>query len=164
MIDSDGFRLNVGIILINNQHKVFWAKRVGKNAWQFPQGGISDNETPVQTLFRELAEEIGLQEKDVEILGTTKDWLYYYLPKRYIRKDSLPLCIGQKQKWFLLRLVSSEDKLCLHRTNKPEFDYWRWVNYWYPLRQVVYFKRLVYRKALQELEPVFLKAKETSPK
>lgn len=154
MFDSKGFRYNIGVILSNQKGKVFWGKRVGQNAWQFPQGGIDENEEIESCLFRELKEEIGLSEDDVKILGCTKRWLHYKLPRKYIRK-SLPLCIGQKQKWFLLDLVGSEEKINFNLGKKPEFDGWCWVNYWYPLREVIYFKRDVYRRALKELAPLF---------
>lgn len=155
MIDADGFRSNVGIVLVNREGRLFWAKRIGqKNAWQFPQGGINQNETAETALYRELAEEIGLSRDDVEILGCSKEWLYYNLPKRYIRYHSMPLCIGQKQKWYLLRLLVDECKLKLDRSPKPEFDLYRWVEYWYPLKDVVSFKRQVYRKVLQEFKAI----------
>ncbi len=152
MIDSSGFRLNVGIILANQAGRLFWAKRLGRDAWQFPQGGMHEGETPDDTMFRELTEEIGLRERDVKILGRTRNWLRYRLPKRLIR-DTLPICIGQKQLWYLLRLESGDDAIHFDHTIKPEFDAWEWVSYWYPLRQVVLFKREVYRRALRELAP-----------
>ncbi|WP_372877689.1 RNA pyrophosphohydrolase [Spongiibacter marinus] len=151
MIDSDGFRPNVGIVIANDCGQVLWARRVGQSAWQFPQGGINDGETPEQALYRELYEEVGLRESDVEILACTRGWLRYRLPKRLIRKDNKPLCIGQKQKWFLLRMVGNESDIRFNCGRKPEFDYWQWVSYWYPLGQVVAFKREVYRRAMKEL-------------
>lgn len=151
MIDSDGFRPNVGIILSNDEGKLLWAKRIGQNAWQFPQGGIQEGESPEDALFRELAEEVGLTEEHVEILGSTERWLRYRLPRRFIRQGKKPLCIGQKQKWFILRLTADETKVRFDTTESPEFDGWRWVDYWYPIRDVVFFKRDVYRRALQEL-------------
>ncbi|MCM2972940.1 MULTISPECIES: RNA pyrophosphohydrolase [Larsenimonas] len=153
MIDPDGFRPNVGIIIANSRGQVLWARRVGQDAWQFPQGGIKPNESPEQALFRELKEEIGLCERDVDIIGCTRGWLRYRLPQRMIRTRSKPLCIGQKQKWFLLRIRCQETSICVDTTPKPEFDGWRWVSYWYPLGQVVPFKREVYRRALRELAP-----------
>lgn len=151
MIDSDGFRANVGIILANTQGQVLWAKRIGHDSWQFPQGGIDYGETPLDAMYRELHEEVGLYPQHVELLAVTKDWLRYRLPKRYVRTNQEPLCIGQKQKWFLLRLDESNAQHIRFDTSKPEFDEWQWVSYWYPLNQVVAFKRGVYQKALQEL-------------
>lgn len=151
MIDSDGFRLNVGIILVNSLGQVLWAKRIHQEAWQFPQGGIKSGETPEEALFRELYEEIGLGKQDVQLLACTGGWLRYRLPVWLIRSRTQPRCIGQKQKWFLLKLLADEKKICLTNANKPEFDSWQWVSYWYPLQQVVSFKRDVYRKALKEL-------------
>lgn len=156
VIDAEGFRANVGIVICNHQGQVFWAKRYGQHSWQYPQGGIDDGETPEQAMFRELHEEVGLTAKDVEIIATTKHWLRYKLPKRLIRKDSNPVCIGQKQKWFLLRLTCADEDVNLLKTTHPEFDSWRWVSYWYPVRQVVAFKREVYRKVMKEFAPVAL--------
>ena len=152
MLDSNGFRPNVGIILCNGEGKLFWAKRIGQDAWQFPQGGIKRTETLEQALFRELNEEVGLGRHDVEILHQTSDWLRYRLPKNFIRQHSGPVCIGQKQKWFLLALQSDDNSVHLNRSCEPEFDDWCWVSYWHPVDQVINFKRDVYRKALMELE------------
>lgn len=152
MIDSDGFRFNVGIIIFNARGDLLWARRAGqKNSWQFPQGGVDAGETAEQALFRELKEEVGLSPQDVEIVAQTGDWLRYMLPKRYLRPRSSPLCIGQKQKWFLLRLTSSEENINVSQHTPQEFDEWRWVNYWYPLSHVITFKRDVYQQALAEL-------------
>lgn len=159
MIDENGFRLNVGIILVNQQKQLFWGRRVGQEAWQFPQGGIQHNETLEQALFRELKEEIGLSDVDVTIVAQTQQWLSYKLPKRLIRTDSHPICIGQKQKWFLLRLITDEQKLNLEVSLKPEFDGWRWVSYWFPLHQVVAFKKEVYRQTLLEFAPLVMTLK-----
>jgi len=156
IVDANGFRHNVGIILANKAGRVFWAKRVGRDAWQFPQGGIQLNESPEQTLFRELKEEIGLNENDVVILGRTRRWLWYRLPPRMVRKTE-PICIGQKQLWYLLQLEKEESRIRFDVTEKPEFDEGQWVSYWYPLRQVVLFKREVYRRALKELAPCLFK-------
>lgn len=152
MIDADGYRPNVGIILSNDDGKVFWARRCGQNAWQFPQGGIAELETPEQAMYRELREETGLQAEDVEIIGCTKDWLHYNLPKHMIRQNSQPICIGQKQIWYILKLISEEARVNLSANEKPEFDRWTWVDYWQPLKEVVFFKRDVYQSAMTELE------------
>lgn len=151
MIDSDGYRANVGIILTNSEGSVLWARRMGQDAWQFPQGGIDPNEDEQQAMYRELWEEIGLKSRDVEVIASTNSWLRYKLPKRMVRRNSQPVCIGQKQKWFLLKLIGEENRLNLDASSKPEFDEWKWVDYWYPIENVVYFKKRVYRCALQQL-------------
>ncbi len=154
MIDAEGFRANVGIVLANARGEVLWAKRIGQEAWQFPQGGIKNHETPEQAMFRELEEELGLKPDHVEVLGCTGDWLRYRLPNRLIRRGRPPVCIGQKQRWFLLRLLASESLVRFDATGAPEFDGWRWVDYARPLAEVVAFKREVYRSALSELAPL----------
>ncbi len=159
VIDSDGYRANVGIILGNCQGRLLWCKRVGQNAWQFPQGGINRYESPLQALFRELREETGLQPRHVEVMGHTREWLKYRIPRHLTRRHSLPYCIGQKQMWFMLRLVGEEDCLNLEWSQKPEFDGWRWVDYWRPMREVVFFKRRVYELALYELAPLLFQGK-----
>ena len=153
MIDSEGFRANVGIILTNNNRQVFWARRVGMDGWQFPQGGIKKNESPKAAMYRELKEEIGLEPDHIEILNSTNDWLRYLLPKQYIRNNSEPLCIGQKQKWYLLKLVVDDRYLDLSSTSDPEFDLWKWVDFWQPIDEIISFKREVYQQALKQLEP-----------
>ncbi|HHF5960602.1 TPA: RNA pyrophosphohydrolase [Haemophilus influenzae] len=154
MIDFDGYRTNVGIVICNRKGQVLWAKRCGQNSWQFPQGGINDNESAEQAMYRELHEEVGLQPKDVRLLYVSKHWLRYKLPKRLLRYDSKPMCIGQKQRWFLLQLVSDEKNINMQTTKSPEFDGWRWVSFWYPVRQVVSFKRDVYRKVMKEFASI----------
>ncbi len=156
MIDSDGFRANVGIIVCNKFGQVMWARRFGQHSWQFPQGGVDDGETPEQAMYRELYEEVGLRPEHVQILASSRSWLRYRLPKRLVRQDSKPVCIGQKQKWFLLQLKSQESAINLNSSGHPEFDDWRWVSYWYPVRQVVSFKRDVYRKVMKEFAPTAL--------
>lgn len=158
MIDSDGYRANVGIILSNREGKVFWARRVGQDAWQFPQGGIDKAESPEQAMYRELHEETGLTPESVELLGCTKKWLRYRLPKRYVRRNQQPVCVGQKQIWYMLRMTGSESCFDLGLSAKPEFDNWQWVDYWKPSEEVIFFKRKVYKKALAELEPLLTKA------
>ena len=156
MIDSEGFRANVGIILTNDQGQVFWARRIGMDAWQFPQGGIKKNESPKTAMYRELKEEIGLEPEHVELINSTDDWLRYWLPKRYIRQNREPLCIGQKQIWYLLKLTADETYLDLSYTSEPEFDSWKWVDFWRPVEEVISFKRQVYQQALKQLQPFIL--------
>jgi len=141
------------MVIGNGRGKLFWAKRVGQRAWQFPQGGIDPGESAEQALYRELYEEVGLEAGDVKIVQQTKKWLRYQIPERMQRKHSNPRCIGQKQRWFFLRLVGDQKKINFNATGNPEFDAWEWVNYWYPISAVVPFKQKVYRKALVEFAP-----------
>ena len=152
MLDRDGFRPNVGIILLNQKNQVFWGKRIRTHSWQFPQGGIDRGETPEQAMIRELHEEVGLHPQHISIVARTRDWLRYEVPDRYIRREARGHYKGQKQIWFLLRLIGNDWDLNLRATNHPEFDAWRWNDYWVPLDAVVEFKRGVYENALTELE------------
>lgn len=154
MIDPDGYRPNVGIVLCNREGKLFWARRIGQNAWQFPQGGIRTDEEPTEAMYRELSEEVGLRPEHVEVLGHTRGWLRYRLPRRLVRYGSKPLCIGQKQVWFMLRFLADDNEVRFDLSERPEFDSWRWVDYWSPVHQVVHFKRAVYSRVLQEFAPL----------
>jgi len=151
MLDRDGYRPNVGIILCNNRNEVFWGKRVREHAWQFPQGGIKPGETPEEAMFRELMEEIGLSPCHVQILGRTRDWLRYDVPQHWVRREWRGSYRGQKQIWFLLKMVGRDCDVSLRASTRPEFDAWRWHEYWVPLDAVIEFKRDVYHKALTEL-------------
>ncbi len=150
-IDQDGFRANVGIVLMRADRSVFLGGRTGGRGWQFPQGGMQPQETPEQALYRELREEVGLEPGDVQIVASSRRWLRYRLPRQYVRRNSMPICIGQKQRWFLLLLSSPETHVRFDATGQPEFETGQWVNYWTPVREVIYFKRAVYARALHEL-------------
>ena len=152
MIDREGYRPNVGIILCNADNQVFWGKRVKQHAWQFPQGGMNAGETPEQAMFRELEEEVGLLPEHVRVLGRTRDWLRYDVPSTWMRRDNRGIYRGQKQIWFLLRLTGRDCDVCLRASTHPEFDAWRWNDYWIAKDAVVDFKREVYTLALNELE------------
>ena len=160
MIDNDGYRKNVGIILCNSQNKLLICKRLGEESWQFPQGGFEKNENAESAMFRELFEEIGLKKNDISILGITKSWLKYDLPKKYQRKTNNRLCIGQKQKWFLLRLISDDSNISFLNSENPEFDSWQWVDDNEPMKIVIDFKKNVYKKALEELTPLIKSQKK----
>ena len=151
MLDREGFRPNVGIILLNQRNQVFWGKRIRTHSWQFPQGGIKHGESPEQAMFRELHEEVGLRPDHVRIVARTRDWLRYEVPQHFIRRDARGHYRGQKQIWFLLQLTGRDCDMNLRATNHPEFDAWRWNEYWVPLEAVIEFKRGVYETALTEL-------------
>ncbi|QWD74456.1 RNA pyrophosphohydrolase [Polynucleobacter sp. TSB-Sco08W16] len=156
MLDREGYRPNVGIVLLNSRNEVFWGKRVGQHSWQFPQGGIAHGESPEQAMYRELHEEVGLLPEHVQIIGRTRDWLRYDVPEEYLRRQHATRIHraayrGQKQIWFLLRLVGLDSDIQLRATEHPEFDAWRWVPFWIELDAVIGFKREVYQLALSEL-------------
>jgi putative (di)nucleoside polyphosphate hydrolase len=163
MIDREGYRPNVGIILTNAKNQVFWGKRIRQDAWQFPQGGIQYGETPEQAMYRELHEEVGLLTEHVQILGRTRDWMRYDVPQSWGKKESRSHYKGQKQIWFLLRLVGRDSDVCLRACEHPEFDAWRWNDYWVELDSVIEFKRDVYRLALNELVRYLPAIKNTAP-
>ncbi|WP_428100043.1 RNA pyrophosphohydrolase [Candidatus Rariloculus sp.] len=153
-IDEHGFRANVGMIITDGHGHVLIAGRRGQSGWQFPQGGVGPEETIESAMYRELREEVGLNPNDVNVVGSTRDWLRYRLPERYIRRGRSPVCIGQKQRWFLLQLVCDPAALRFDLSERPEFDRCRWVDYWQPVKEVIYFKRRVYERALTELGPL----------
>ena len=151
MLDKNGYRPNVGIILVNRRNEVFWGKRIREHSWQFPQGGIKRGETPEQAMFRELEEEVGLRPEHVKIIGRTRNWLRYDVPDRWVRREWRGHYKGQKQIWVLLRMVGQDCHVSLRASSHPEFDAWRWNEYWVPLESVIEFKREVYQLALTEL-------------
>jgi len=157
MLDREGYRPNVGIILVNQKNEVFWGKRIREHAWQFPQGGIKHGESPAQAMYRELHEEVGLRPEHVRILGRTRNWLRYTVPERFVRREWRGHYKGQKQIWFLLRMVGKDSDVSLRATKHPEFDAWRWSDYWVPLDAVIEFKREVYTDALNELAAILFR-------
>lgn len=154
MLDQRGYRPNVGIIIVNRENKVFWGKRIKQYAWQFPQGGINQGEMPGTAMYRELMEEVGLSPIHVEIIGKTQDWLYYDVPSKWLKKDSDKLYRGQKQIWYLLKFIGFDSDISLRATKKPEFDGWRWIDYWKPVQEIVDFKRDIYQTILTEFAPL----------
>lgn len=152
MLDRDGYRPNVAIVIVNARNQVFWGKRIREHSWQFPQGGINSGETPERAMFRELHEETGLEPQHIQILGRTRDWLRYEVPQHWIKREWRGSYRGQKQIWYLVRLTGRDNDVRLRASEHPEFDAWRWHEYWVPLETVIDFKRDVYRRALNELE------------
>jgi putative (di)nucleoside polyphosphate hydrolase len=161
VIDSDGYRANVGIVLMHGVGEVFLGRRTGGRGWQFPQGGVRRGEQLEDALYRELHEEVGIHRADVELVGRTVEWIRYRLPQKFVRRNRHPVCIGQKQRWFLLRLKREDAQFAFDSTTAPEFDQWRWASWWEPVREVIYFKRPVYTQALTELAPFAFPSGET---
>ncbi len=164
MIDRDGYRPNVAIILCNAKNEVFWGKRIREHSWQFPQGGIKHGEAPEDAMFRELEEETGLKREHVKILGRTKSWLHYNVPSHWVKREWRGTYKGQKQIWYLLRLTGRDHDIHLRASEHPEFDAWRWHDYWVPLDAVIEFKRDVYRKALHQLVRYLDRPPRVSPR
>lgn len=161
---KDGYRINVGMVIVNNKNKLFWGCReLSRQAWQFPQGGVKIGESLREALYRELAEEVGLKRDDVQCLAKSKQWYRYDIPTAYQRADRPP-CVGQQQRWFLLRLDSHEDAIDLTSSGDPEFDTWFWVDYWHPIEGVAPFKRDIYKAVLNEFAPILGIAPQTAQK
>ncbi len=150
------YRLNVAIVIVNLSGKVLWCQRKEHDGWQFPQGGIDKGETPLEAAIRETKEEVGLDSKDIEIVHESQDWFKYEVPKdkrsRYFTGKKF---VGQKQKWFLARLLSDDTNINLKTTRPVEFDNWIWASYWHALNTVVPFKKEVYREALLSILPEY---------
>ena len=158
VIDKNGYRANVGIVLMNQHKELFFAKRRYQSGWQFPQGGIKLGETPENAMYRELLEEIGLTKNDTELLSESSHWYQYKIPKKHLRKSKKgkPFVIGQKQKWFLLKLMGSDETISLtHNSKFQEFDSWKWVDPALPSKQVIGFKQQVYEQVLTEFHTFF---------
>ena len=161
MSGQEEYRSNVAIIIVNQFGKVLWCQRKEHDGWQFPQGGVDKGETPREAVLRETREEVGLDSNDINIVYECEKWLKYEVPKakrrRYFKKNIFK---GQKQKWFLAKLLSDDKKINL-RVNMPvEFDKWVWANYWYPLHSVIAFKKEIYKKALLTILPEYNKLRK----
>ncbi len=161
-VDRDNYRKNVGIVICNRKRQVLWARRVSRNGWQFPQGGVDFNESTREAAFREMGEELGLSSEHVRLIGSTKDWLKYDIPNRYRRDRYQKSIRGQKQQWFLFEFLGEESDVSLDCSDNPEFDKWKWIDYWEAPRLIISFKRGVYQKALIELEPLLNEIKQLS--
>jgi putative (di)nucleoside polyphosphate hydrolase len=145
-----GYRLNVAMIVLNKENKSLFCKRRNTDNWQFPQGGVDKDETIESAMFRELNEEVGLNEENVDIKAVSQNLIYYDIPKNIRSRVLGGKFKGQAQKYFLLKLISGE--IDLNKENIPEFDKYTWVPFWYPLNQVVDFKKEAYRNALIEFK------------
>ncbi len=146
------YRLNVGVVLINGEGKVFAGQRADMDvpAWQMPQGGVDKGEEPEAAARRELLEETGVAPDHVTLVGQTADWLPYDLPHEVVRTRWGGKYRGQKQMWFLMRLDAPDDVINLAYKD-VEFSDWRWMEPADLLDAIVPFKRPIYRQVMEEL-------------
>ena len=144
-------RRDSAFAVIIRRDQVLVVKPRESRKWQLPGGGIKPGETPEQAMYRELNEETGLAPQHVKILGRTRDWLHYNVPVHWVKREWRGTYKGQKQIWFLLRLTGRDCDISLRASVHPEFDAWRWHDYWIPLETVIDFKREVYRLGLEQL-------------
>ena len=148
-----GWRLGVGITLINQENKIFMGERIdNKGAWQMPQGGIkvATNEDLEIAAKRELYEETGI--KRAKIINQSKGWYYYYLPENLKSKLWGGKFLGQKQKWFLFSFEGTDQEINLQNDKKPEFNNWQWVSPQNVVNNIVNFKKEIYQKVLKEFK------------
>ena len=149
-------RLGVGVVLLNNENKVFVGKRIDNqegNYWQMPQGGIDKNEIPEEAVWREMMEEIGTN--NAKLIKSSKQWINYTIPKDTLA--TLPWgkkYIGQTQKWFAFEFVGVDSEINVG-TDNPEFSEWKWSNHNLLVENIVPFKRMVYSKILEEFSDIF---------
>jgi putative (di)nucleoside polyphosphate hydrolase len=148
---KEGYRPNVAMVVLNSKNKVLICRRTNTKTWQFPQGGVDNNENLEKAMYRELLEEVGLRKDDVQYIGESDDTIIYDIPKTIRSKVLGGKFKGQEQKWFLLRIKNDEHEIRLDYEAFPEFDTFEWVSFWQPIDRIVDFKREAYRKALSEL-------------
>ena len=144
-------RIGVGIVLLNNENKVFVGKRIDNpsNFWQMPQGGVDQNEQMLEAAKRELEEETGITK--IILIKELNYWLEYELPERLIDKIWKGKYKGQKQKWFIMKFTGNRKDINI-KTKHPEFLDWKWIEPSKLPDIVVDFKVNIYKKILKELE------------
>ena len=148
---NEGYRPNVAMVVLNSKNKVLICRRTNTKTWQFPQGGVDNNENLEKAMYRELLEEVGLRKDDVQYIGESDDTIIYDIPKTIRSKVLGGKFKGQEQKWFLLRIKNDDHEIRLDYEAFPEFDTFEWVSFWQPIDRIVDFKKEAYRKALSEL-------------
>ena len=146
------YRKGVGIIIVNAKGQFFLGKRIGAEAWQFPQGGIDEGENPEEALYRELHEETGLIKEKVKIITISKKWLVYHIPHVYQRSNRK--YDGAMQKWFLLKLTGTNEDINLNAVSHAEFDAWKWADKSTAINSVIRFKKGVYASIFSEFADV----------
>ena len=146
-------RSGVGIVILNKENKIFVAKRIDnpKNFWQMPQGGVDKDEDFLSAAYRELEEETSI--KDVELIKEIDEILIYELPKHLLGIIWNGKYKGQKQKWFIMRYLGTDDKININ-TKKPEFLEWKWIDLDMITEVVVDFKLEVYKKLKSQIKEI----------
>ena len=149
------YRSNVGIMMLNEKGYVFVGQRLdnNQNAWQMPQGGIDAGEDPETAAYRELLEETGVKKQDVRFVASSSQWMSYDLPE-----DLIPILWngkfrGQKQKWFLFKFLGEDGDINI-ATEHPEFSKWKWISKENLLKEIVPFKKSVYKNVLKEFKNI----------
>lgn len=147
-MDFKDYRRGVGMLIINHEKKIFIGQRFDKDesAWQMPQGGIDNNETPEETCIRELAEETGIV-SNYKILDKTKNWYSYDLPNNLQKKLWRGKYKGQVQQWFILNFFGDDAEINI-KTKHPEFKNWKWAYKEELMKLIVPFKKELYEKNL----------------
>lgn len=149
-------RLCVGIVLVNEEGNVFVGKRHFKDKtqedvhWQMPQGGIDPGETPCDAMLRELYEETGINEDNIEVIAESKNWYTYEIPTEYQKRHF----VAQQQKWFLVKFSGSEQVINLKHKHQ-EFSEWKWTNPKQISKLVIPFKKEVYKQVMKDFEWYF---------
>ena len=152
MIEINSYRIGVGIILLNEEKKVFVGKRIDIKSefWQMPQGGINKNEKMEDAAYRELYEETGI--KKAKIILRSKKWFQYNIPLALKKKLWKGKYLGQKQKWYVMKFKGNERKDINLNISKEEFCDWKWINLNELESLIVSFKKEMYKKILKEFE------------
>ena len=155
-MNDKSYRKNVGLIVLDQNNLLLICRRKGKKTWQFPQGGIDADESPIKAAYRELYEEVGIKKNQVKIIQKSKCWYRYDLPEKYKPwPKSLKNFKGQTQKWYMLK-ANAELEINLLNEVPQEFVEYKWSSYWHALASVVPFKQDVYRNVLSEFLPAYI--------
>ena len=146
------YRLGVGLVIFRADKKIFTGRRLDNtSAWQMPQGGMDENEVPLETAYREMFEETGISEDKVSLAGATKKWYRYDLPSEIQSRFWNGKYRGQSQKWFLFEFIGEDTDINIS-TKNPEFCEWRWSSIDDLVEKIVPFKMELYKKVLKEFK------------
>ncbi|AZL16183.1 RNA pyrophosphohydrolase [Rickettsiales endosymbiont of Stachyamoeba lipophora] len=147
------YRPGVGAMVLNHENKVFVGKRIDNksDAWQMPQGGIDENESPDMAVFRELEEETGLVNNNLKLISRSRLWFYYDIPDNLIPKLWEGRYRGQKQQWFLFKFYGKDSEININ-TEHPEFNEWQWVKIEDLPELIVPFKKKLYTEIIDEFK------------